>query len=78
MPGAVRCRGPTLHVVKHVGLIGLWIASALAACLTPTATTCDDGSLCGAGQVCRPNGGGCVDPAQVDACDGRADGDTCG
>jgi cysteine-rich repeat protein len=53
------------------GVAVLWMA-----CLTPAATTCADGSLCSAAQVCAP-AGGCVDPAQLAACDDVADGEAC-
>jgi cysteine-rich repeat protein len=53
------------------GVAVLWMA-----CLTPAATTCADGSLCSAAQVCAP-AGGCVDPAQLEACEGVADGEPC-
>ena len=55
----------------------LGIAAVGSACLTPTATTCDDGTLCNGAQVCAPLGGGCVDPAQVAACEGVAAGGVC-
>ena len=58
----------------RVGLVGA--VAWLAGCLTPAATTCEDGTLCSGSQVCGP-AGGCVDPAQLAACDGKLDGDAC-
>ncbi|MEZ4365468.1 MAG: hypothetical protein R2939_04160 [Kofleriaceae bacterium] len=49
----------------------------LGACLATPAAPCVDGVVCAAGQVCAPAGGACVDPAQVAACDQRAEGATC-
>ena len=40
---------------------------ALAGCLEAAVTTCPDGTLCPADQVCAPAGGDCVDQAQLDA-----------
>ncbi len=57
--------------------IGLVLSGGLVGCLEPAGTTCVDGTLCNATQVCAPTGGGCVDPAQVAACDGIADGAAC-
>ena len=59
--------------------VGISIACvfALAACVGPAATTCEDGFVCSAEQVCAPAGGGCVDPAQVAACIGVGPGDSC-
>ena len=60
--------------------MGAWVkvavvvlGAALAACVAPSETTCGDGFVCGAGEVCRPTGGGCVDPA-TDARDDAVDG----
>ena len=57
--------------------LGVVVASAVAACVTPMESTCADGVLCGSAQVCAPLGGGCVDPAQVEACLGLVDGAVC-
>ncbi len=44
-------------------VVGLGVL--VASCVTPTATTCDDGFVCGAGLVCAPSGAGCVAPGQL-------------
>ncbi len=60
------------------GVVALVAISLLVAgCVAPSATTCEDGTLCSAAQVCAPAGGGCVDPAQVEACAAIADGEAC-
>ncbi len=56
--------------------LGLIVVAGSASCVQPSATTCDDGSLCPASQVCAP-AGGCADPAQVEACRDLADGAAC-
>ncbi len=63
-------------MVGRIG-VGLVAALGLAGCLTPSGTTCGDDFVCGAGEVCAPTGGGCVDPAQVEACAGLAEGEAC-
>jgi cysteine-rich repeat protein len=51
---------------------------ATSGCLTTEATTCADGLLCPPALACHPVGGGCVDPAQLAACEPpAADGDAC-
>src|SRR5437868_2792445 len=48
----------------------------LAGCLDPHVTNCPGGVVCPASQVCGPTGG-CVDPEQLSACNGLADGTPC-
>jgi cysteine-rich repeat protein len=45
----------------------------MTACLPDGAVECSDGTLCPAGQACAPEGGACVEPSAVEACDGAAD-----
>jgi len=54
----------------------LCAAIALAGCLDAAVTECADGTLCPASEVCAP-AGGCVDPAQLAACEDHAEGDEC-
>lgn len=53
------------------------VAGALLAggpgCLTQTQVACDDGVICPSPMVCAPAGGGCVDQAQLDQCEGQAE-----
>jgi cysteine-rich repeat protein len=53
--------------------VAVWV---LSACLESPAVTCADGRICAASKVCAP-AGGCVDPGQLVACDGRGDADPC-
>lgn len=55
--------------------VGIAIAFTLAACVGSASTVCDDGRVCPAGQLCASFG--CVQPSQVTACDGLADGALC-
>lgn len=58
--------------------IALAIALVLGTgCLKSTSTTCGEW-VCPAGFVCSPDGQRCVTPAQLGACEGRAEGDACG
>lgn len=53
-------------------LVVVAMLNGVAACLTPAATPCADGSLCSSDQACAP-GGGCATPDQLAACAGAAD-----
>jgi cysteine-rich repeat protein len=44
--------------------------------VAPSGTVCDDGTLCPASLVCAP-AGGCAEPDQLAACEGRADDAVC-
>ncbi len=52
------------------------LALLLGACLESNVVVCEDGTLCPGEKVCSP-GNECVDQAQVDACEGVADGADC-
>jgi cysteine-rich repeat protein len=53
------------------------IAVVLSGCFSSNATTCSDGTVCPETKVCAPTGGTCVDPEQVEACRGAAEGAAC-
>ncbi|MEZ4365466.1 MAG: kelch repeat-containing protein [Kofleriaceae bacterium] len=60
---------------------GIVVATALAVvagCLADDRVTCDDGSVCGAGQACvRGGADGCATAGELAACAGLVDGATC-
>ncbi|MBV8761308.1 MAG: DUF4215 domain-containing protein [Deltaproteobacteria bacterium] len=56
---------------------GALVSLFLVGCFSAHETVCDDGTVCPASKVCAPAGGACVDPDQLHACDGKADGDHC-
>src|SRR4051794_26484760 len=49
---------------------------AVAGCVQSNAVQCD-GFLCPNGSTCDNDAHQCISPAQLDACSGKADGDTC-
>jgi cysteine-rich repeat protein len=62
--------------MKHLFYICA-LALCLAGCLAESAVDCGDGTVCPAGRVCLPAGGGCALPDQLTACAGIADGTSC-
>lgn len=53
------------------------MVAALAGCVKPSLVDCPSGNQCADGQACDTVHGGCVDPEQDTACDGKTEGDTC-
>lgn len=53
------------------------VLAASASCVEPGLVDCGDGTLCPSAKACAPTGGACVDPEQVDACRGLAEGAAC-
>ncbi|HEY1552243.1 MAG TPA: hypothetical protein VGG28_30660 [Kofleriaceae bacterium] len=58
-------------------IVALAASLAVAGCFSPSTVTCSDGTTCPITKACAPAGGGCVDPAQIAACDGLGDGANC-
>ena len=56
-----------------------WLAVVVGAsgCVATSERTCDDGAVCPERLTCRPEGGGCVEPALIDACAEQAVGAPC-
>ncbi|HTM20918.1 MAG TPA: hypothetical protein VL172_10430, partial [Kofleriaceae bacterium] len=57
--------------------VALALAVAAAGCFDRRSAVCGDGTICALGKVCVAELDLCADPAQLDACRGRADGDVC-
>src|SRR5262245_19488148 len=51
------------------------LAFALVGCIEPSLVVCDDGTACPIGYTCTANG--CRSPAQIEACEGHAEGELC-
>jgi hypothetical protein len=53
------------------------VGMILGGCWEPATTKCSDGTTCPEAKACAPEGGGCVDPGQIAACDGLDEGVSC-
>ena len=53
------------------------VCAFAAGCVDPRGVACSDGRICPVGSVCDVAHEGCAEAAQLTACQGREDGDTC-
>jgi NHL repeat len=65
----------SMRAVRSVVLAAVGVT--LGGCWEPATTKCSDGTTCPESKVCAPAGGGCVDRAQIAACDGIDEGVVC-